>query len=375
MQIPETIPRPMPRSARTYRPTLPIWVIVSAAWLGPALLAVFDAVMRAKLAGRPPESWRTLAWQGGDWLILGGLTPIVFRVARQFPIRGGVLPRNIALHVVASLALCAAWAGAGLGLRALLLSGDDATVTARDAVSWFLTTLPFGVAVYFAVLGVEHAAFYFLEVRARETQAVRLSAQLAEARLSALQMQLHPHFLFNSLNAIGVLVRDQDTTAASRMIELLGDLLREVLRTNPPPERSLATEIEFIERYLMIEQVRFSDRLRPIFDMDPQLADAAVPAFILQPLVENAVRHGVAKRIGAGVVRVVSRREGNDVVLAVHDDGPGPVSPPADVPPGVGLDNTRARLTTLYPGRGTLTLAADPAGGTVATVRLPYHVI
>jgi len=260
-----------------------------------------------------------------------------------------------------------------MGLRALLLPGNDGASTARDTASWFFTTLPFGVAVYFAVLGVEHAAFYFLEVRARETQAARLSTQLAEARLGALQMQLHPHFLFNSLNAIGVLVRDQDTVAASRMIELLGDLLRQVLGAEPSPERSLAREIAFIQQYLAIEQVRFSDRLRPTIDVDPTLTDAAVPTFVLQPLVENALRHGIAKRTGAGVLRISARPAGDDLVLSVHDDGPGVESEIPGVRRCLGLDNTRARLSTLYGDRASLVLAPDSGGGTVAIVRFPYR--
>jgi two-component system, LytTR family, sensor kinase len=363
----------MTTSVRGLRPTVPIWVIVSAAWLAPATLAVFDSLMQAKLAGRPADNWRELAWHGGDWLIYGALTPVVFWLARLLPIRRAVLARNIAIHSVASLVLCAVWAGAGMGLRALLLSGNDGASTARDTASWFFTTLPFGVAVYFAVLGVEHAAFYFLEVRARETQAARLSTQLAEARLGALQMQLHPHFLFNSLNAIGVLVRDQDTVAASRMIELLGDLLRQVLGAKPSPERSLAREIAFIQQYLAIEQVRFSDRLRPTIDVDPTLTDAAVPTFVLQPLVENALRHGIAKRTGAGVLRITARRAGDDLVLSVHDDGPGVEAEIPGARRGVGLDNTRARLSTLYGGRASLVLAPDLGGGTVATVRFPYR--
>ena len=191
-------------------------------------------------------------------------------------------------------------------------------------VSWSLTTLPFGVAVYFALLGIEHAMFYFLEARERETQAARLSAQLAEARLGALRMQIHPHFLFNSLNAITVLVRDQHTGTATRMLEELGEVLHRVLRTDRRHEVPLAEEIEFLERYLALEQMRFSDRLRPTIDIDPSIRDATVPDMILQPLVENALRHGISKRTEAGLVAITARREGDDLVVVVEDDGPGP---------------------------------------------------
>jgi LytS/YehU family sensor histidine kinase len=184
-------------------------------------------------------------------------------------------------------------------------------------------------------------------------------------------MQLHPHFLFNSLNAIAVLVRDQDTRAASRMLELLSDVLREVLRTDPAQEVPLADELRFLERYLAIEQVRFSDRLRVTFAVGADLSDAAVPGFVLQPLVENALRHGIAPRSDAGALEVGAGRDGAELALWVRDDGPGPGDPPRAE--GVGLRNTRERLTTLYGERARLALAAAPGGGTVATITIPYR--
>jgi LytS/YehU family sensor histidine kinase len=239
------------------------------------------------------------------------------------------------------------------------------------AVSWFFTTLPFGVAVYFAVLGVAHAAAFLLEARERETQAARLSAQLAEARLGALRMQLQPHFLFNSLNAIAVTVRDRDTATATRLIEQLGDVLRRVMRADRPPEVTLAEELEFVRQYLAIEEVRFSDRLRPTFDIEPGLERAAVPEFVLQPLVENALRHGLARRVTATLLRIEARREGDELVLHVTDDGPGPDEAPAEETTGVGLMNLRERLASLYGARARLELVGTPGGGAIATVRLP----
>jgi LytS/YehU family sensor histidine kinase len=241
----------------------------------------------------------------------------------------------------------------------------------REFVGWLFTTLPFGVGVYFALVGIEHSLFYFAQARERETQAVRLAAQLAEVRLGALRMQLNPHFLFNSLNAISVLVRDRNTAAASRMLELLSDVLREVLR-DATHETTLATELEFLKRYLAIEQVRFSDRLRPQIEADRAIAGAALPRFLLQPLVENALRHGIAQRADAGMLSVNARREGDLLVLTVRDDGPG-ISPGAPVSGGVGLANTRARLAALYGDRASLDIANAEGGGVVATVRLPYH--
>ena len=168
-------------------------------------------------------------------------------------------------------------------------------------------------------------------------------------------------------------IRDSRNTAdASRMLELLSDVLRQVLRGGETHEAALSRELEFLERYLAIEQVRFSDRLRPLFEIDPALARAAVPRFLLQPLVENALRHGIARRADAGLLHVSAHRDGGQLVLTVRDDGPGlPATPYAGG--GVGLSNTRARLAALYGGDATLAVANAEGGGVIATVRLPYH--
>jgi two-component system, LytTR family, sensor kinase len=298
-----------------------------------------------------------LLWVGGDWLLYGALTPVVFHLARRLPLR-----RHVAFHALASVVSCAVWAGSGAVLRRLLIPGPDGAITTQFLVSWFFITLPFGVAVYFAVVGAEQAVFYFFESRTR-------SVQLAQARMDALRAQLNPHFLFNSLNAVGVLVRDQDTATASRVIEELGAMLHELLKADAAHEITLAEELAFLQRYLSVEQIRFSDRLRPSFDIDAGALGAAVPSLVLQPLVENALRHGIARRTEAGHVHVAGRREGDELVLAVTDDGPGVVASPG----GIGLANIRSRLETLHGDRARLDLAPNPGGGTVATVRLPYR--
>jgi len=326
--------------------------------------------VQGRLGSREPATWRSLLFEGGDWLVYAALTPGVFWFAHRYPLARGTLARRIPIHLAAAVLLCAGWALGGILLSGVLYGS---TPYGGGVVGWFFTSLPFGVAVYFAVLGVEHAVRYFVEARQRETQAARLSAQLAEARLGALRMQMQPHFLFNSLNAITVIVRDRDTATATRMLEQLGEMLRRVMRSDRPQEVTLAEELDFVGQYLAIEQVRFSDRLRPAFDVDPAVRGAAVPEFLLQPLVENALRHGLAKRVSATLLRIEARREGDDLVLSVTDDGPGPEPGEAEPAEGVGLGNTRERLVTLYGGRATLTLARTPGGGARATVRLPYR--
>jgi two-component system, LytTR family, sensor kinase len=358
-----------------------LWLIIAAACLVPAVLDGALTYVQARLGGRTP-SWQEIFWQANEWLILGALTPIAYWLAQKYPLRPPILGRNLLAHAGGALLLCIGWATAGASLRWVLGIGPTQITKTQHLTGWLLTTIPWGTFMYFTTLGCIHAFGYFVEAKQREAQAARLAAQVAEARLGALRMQLHPHFLFNSLNAITVLVRDQDTANAARMLDLLSDVLRQVLRSDQAHEVSLADELTFLERYLAIEQVRFSDRLRVRFDVDDTLLDAAVPAFLLQPLVENALRHGIAKRADGGAVEVSARREGDELVLTVSDDGPGKSEPgPVDrttAGNGLGLANIRERLTTLYGADASLELQsrADASGsGTVAVVRLPYHVL
>jgi len=368
--------RQMPNAgpaAERARVPLPGFLIIVAAWLVPALLSGVNSFMQSRLEGQP-TAWRWVVFNSVDWLLYAVLTPFVFRWSRRLPLQGAGMPRRIGLHILAALALCVAWAGMGTLLRMGIFGVEPAARVLRDFAGWIFTTLPFGVGVYFALVGIEHSLFYFSQARERETHAARLAAQLAEARLGALRMQLNPHFLFNSLNAITVLVRDRDTEAASRMLELLSDVLRQVLRADESHETSLTEELDFLQRYLAIEQVRFSDRLRPRFEVEPELGRAAAPRFLLQPLVENALRHGIARRADAGSLVVSARRDGNVLVLSVRDDGPG-LTAGATESAGVGLANTRARLAALYGDAASLDFSNAPEGGVVATVRLPYHEV
>ena len=355
-----------------------LWLLIAAACLVPAVLDGSLSYLQGRLAGRVPD-WQEVFWQANEWLILGALTPIAYWLARRYPIRPPIIGRNLLAHAGGALLLCIGWATAGASLRWVLGIGPTEITRAQHLTGWLLTTIPWGTFMYFTTLGCVHAFGYFVEARQRESQAARLAAQVAEARLGALRMQLHPHFLFNSLNAITVLVRDQDTANAARMLELLSDVLRQVLRADPAHEVALADELGFLERYLAIEQVRFSDRLRVRFDVDDTLRDAAVPAFLLQPLVENALRHGIAQRADSGDVEISAKRDGDILLLSVTDNGPGvdTVLPGRETSGnGLGLANTRERLTTLYGPSASLELHAGGGGGagTVALVRLPYRV-
>ena len=352
-----------------------LWLIIAAACVVPAVLDGSLTYVQGVLAGRPP-SWPEVFWQANEWLILGALTPLVYWLARRYPLRPPIVARNLLAHVGGALLLCIGWATAGASLRWLLGIGPTQITKTQHLTGWLLTTIPWGTFMYFTTLGCVHAFAYFVEAKERESQTARLAAQVAEARLGALRMQLHPHFLFNSLNAITVLVRDRDTVAAGRMLDLLSDVLRQVLRRDQAHEVSLADELRFLERYLAIEQVRFSDRLAVRFDVDDALLDAAVPEFLLQPLVENALRHGIAQRADAGVVEVSARCDGDTLVLSVADNGPGPRAGHRDGNgTGLGLANMRERLTTLYASRAQIDLRARAGSerGSIATVTIPFR--
>ncbi|MDQ6770782.1 MAG: sensor histidine kinase [Gemmatimonadota bacterium] len=233
--------------------------------------------------------------------------------------------------------------------------------------------------IYWGVLSAGFARDYFRRLRARERETARLhaetaqlQAQLAEAKLSALNAQLNPHFLFNTLNAVSSLV-ERDPRGVRRMIARLSELLRYTLDVGADHEVVLAQEIAFLERYLEIMQIRFQGQLEIEVQIGDDARDALVPSLILQPLVENAVKHGVDKISGTGKIRIQARRELDRLVLTVSDNGPGPQKIARLDEAGVGLANIRQRLEQLYGSMQSLTLAESPSGGTVAQIVMPFQ--
>ncbi len=341
-----------------------IWLLISAACVVPAILDAAQTYFQARLSGEPVR-WQDVVFQGTEWLFLGALLPITYNLAQRVPLSRQTWRRALIVHSAGALALCLGWATLGVMLGYAL-----GRYPAGNYLGWILTSIPWSVFMYFTVLGCVYAFSYFTEAREREASEAQLSAQLAEARLGALRMQLHPHFLFNSLNAITVLVRERNTVAAARMLELLGDVLRQVLRSDQPHEIPLSDELGFLEQYLAIEQVRFSDRLRVEWAIEPRAREGLVPGFILQPLVENAIKHGIATRAAAGLVEVAARVIGDTLELSVRDDGGGM---PPTTREGVGLWNTRERLCTLYGDKATMNLETTPGQGLRVVVRLPFR--
>ena len=219
--------------------------------------------------------------------------------------------------------------------------------------------------VYFAILAAGYAREYFLRDQERQHEAVALQAQLAEARLDALRMQINPHFLFNTLHAIAALV-ERDPPGVRKMIARLSELLRRTIDTRAADVIPLRDELSFLRGYIEIMEIRFQGRLQVSTEIDPATLDALVPNLVLQPIVENALEHG-ASRVADGRVAIETSRRGEMLVITVRDNGPGP----SDSQQGVGLSNTRARLAQLYGDAASLTLRAADDGGAIAEITLP----
>ncbi|HEX8153672.1 MAG TPA: sensor histidine kinase [Thermoanaerobaculia bacterium] len=222
--------------------------------------------------------------------------------------------------------------------------------------------------VYLAVLTAGLAREYFLRDRTRQQEAIVLQAQLAEARLDALRMQINPHFLFNTLHAISALV-ERDPGGVRRMIARLSELLRHTIDSRGTDEIPLEEELAFLRRYIEIMEIRFQGKLQVTTSIEEATRGALVPNLILQPLVENALEHGVSRVTGEGEITIDARRDANRLVLSVRDNGPGVRGGDE----GVGLPNTRARLAQLYGGEATLTLLTAPEGGAIAQITMPFR--
>ena len=345
---------PTPAEAR---PIVAPWLVV-AAWTVPALLSTFETVMFSRLAGHSMELWRAFLSEAPGWYVWCAFTPLIARLAQSAPVvplRVRPLFLHIASCLLVALVAAAVWALAGLWLR------PGASGFLLSLRNWFVSGLPFTVLVYAAVVGIAHSLADRARLRVRERDAARLAQQLSEAQLASLRMQLRPHFLFNSLNAIMALVRDGENERAVAALALIGDMLRATLRTSTH-EVTLAEEIAFTRRYLDMEQLRFGERLRVSIDIPPALLDTAVPLFVLQPFVENAIKHGILDRRRGGTIAIAASSEKGALQLSVRDDGVGLGSASVDGNGGVGIANARSHLAHLYGREAALDVLPGPEG-------------
>jgi two-component system, LytTR family, sensor kinase len=345
-----------------------VWLAVFACWTLLALLFASQTLLYYAYAGNHVSSWRVIAPALADWYLWAALTPAIAWLARRAPIVPSRWGRAALVHVPVSIAIGIVKLGARVWLGRLWPSAL-ATTTFRNLV---LAQFHLNLITYWVIAGLAQAVDYYRKSRDHELHASQLAARLAQAQLDALRMQLHPHFLFNTLHAISTLVR-KDPDGAERTIAQLSDLLRLTLDTAGRQKSTVKDELEFVDRYLAIQQTRFGDRLIVRQSIDVDALDALVPTQILQPLVENAIRHGIGPRASGGRLEIAVVRRDGHVTLTVSDDGVGPRSGPDAIEEGVGLSNTRARLAELYGAGDRLALATLPGGGFAVAVTVPYE--
>jgi signal transduction histidine kinase len=312
-----------------------------------------------------PVSWPQAIYLGlAEWYVWALLSPLILCVARRFPFERGSRVKSLAVHLpvtlfvtLLKLALYSPLFDAS-GVERLRSSGMDA-FNASLLTSWLL-------------VGFSHALVHYQSSQARMHKALELEARLTRTQLQLLKAQLQPHFLFNTLHSIAALMH-RDVPAAETMLVRLSDLLRMALDHGDQQEVPLKTELEFTRLYVKIQEVRFRDRLDVSFDIAPETLDARCPTMILQPLVENAIRHGVEQTAKIGSVAIEAATRDGALEISVRDDGPGLSERyPDRAGGGIGLANSRARLEKLYGDRQGLTLEERDGGGLVVRLTLPF---
>lgn len=350
----------------------PSWRWNLGFWCGLSLLGAFAVYANAQEAGDAISVGRAL-WLGqSPWLIWAPLTALIVRLGQRWPIDRTLRWRYVAGHLAA--------AGVAGGVAAAVTAAfvyhpDSAVAFARHVGSRVVTRAPMGSTLYVLILGVSYLVINTRRMQDEALRSERLSRALTEAQLGALRAQLHPHFLFNGLNAVMALVRDGATERADRALVLLSDVLRTTLRQGLRQRIPFSEELTFIRHYLEIETLRFGDRLCVTYAIAPDVGGAWVPPFILQPLVENALQHGLLNLADGGTLRIEAARLGATLTLSVADDGVGlPGDWETRASRAVGILNVRARLNHMYGDAARLAMTAGPGGtGTCARVDLPFE--
>jgi two-component system LytT family sensor kinase len=349
------------------------WIILGIGTLFALFFATKDSL--SQLASGVDIRWgKNLWWKAMEWYAWALFAPVIFRVCQKFNPNGG--GRRLILGQLAS--------GAVFSLLHCCILTTGARIEAQMLHTGFIWPRLFEIVLanhfhedlltYAAIISVWYALNYYHQFLERERRAAELEKHLAEARLQALKMQLHPHFLFNTLNGIASL-NYENPKAANRMLARLSELLRMTLEDDGAQEVPLRKELEFNRGYLELEQIRLGDRLTTKLDIAPETLDASVPNLLLQPLVENAIRHGIAPYSARGEICVHAQRVKNTLHLRVTDSGPGLTgNKGASAGTGVGLQNTRARLRQLYGSAHRFELTNAEHQGLIVEIEIPFRV-
>jgi two-component system LytT family sensor kinase len=347
------------------------FAILCGVWAIPGIIGGLSLRLLTVGPGELPRIGleRALVWQLLAWLPWAMWTALAIWLVRRLPFTRKTWPFALFIHLLACVAI-----GSIQILSVVLLDRMfwPAPMTSplgdhiRDA---FFRLADFFVVIYMAIIVAGLGVDYFRRFREQQVAAERLRTEMVQAQLLALRSQLNPHFLFNALNSV-ISLMDRDVPAAQRMVARLGDLLRLSLNATET-EVSLERELALVKQYLEIERIRFGDRLTFTVDVPRDLLDLPVPNLVLQPLVENAIVHGVGPRPGPGRVTVQAHQMGDTLLLRVLDDGLGLDRADSNVGFGIGVGNTRARLAAIYGATASLTLREAEWGGCIAEIRLP----
>lgn len=355
------------------------WLVIVAIWAMLGVLYAGPIYFEVRSAKMNHDAWRVFSWGILMWLTWAPLTPAMIWLARRYSLLDGAWKKHLLVHLPAFLLLSILHSAATTAITLGIDPFDSMGESPKTFWPRFLLRVPgaFGpdLMVYGAVIGICYALDYYRKYREREILATRLEAQLAQAQLDSLRMQLHPHFLFNTLNSIVGLVRDNKNQAAVSMLVGLSDLLRHTLEHSARQEVELREELNFIKLYLSLQQMRFSDRLRLEFDIDPATTRALVPNLILQPLTENALRHGLGGSAASGLLGITAAVENGHLRLLVYDNGAGlrdgwQLKGSA----GIGLANTAARLQQLYDDDHQFDIRNRDGGGVEVLITMPLRI-
>ena len=348
------------------------WVFYVVLWTIPGLGALSYYRLNAILTGQPVDWFYGFLTSVPWWYIWALMTPLMLWVASRYPINRETWQKVVpSIYIPLMLLLLAAHAAINLGL--FRMAGVHDVMNYGLLKVHFTSRMHVNALAFWTVLGFYNGFDYYRKYQQREQQAARLELQLAQANLRALKMQLNPHFLFNTLHSVSALVRKNENTTAIKMLGRLGEFLRLALENQGVQLISLREELDFLERYLEIEKIRFQDRLRVVMEVDTALLDYEVPNLIMQPIVENAIHHGIAPHSQAGTITIRAFEKENHLVLHIQDDGPG-IENLARSRKGVGLSNTQERLERLYGDDQQFRLINAEEGGLMVRIVVPMQL-
>ncbi len=356
-------------------PRIKVWLIIVTVWSANILLMSSQTYYSLVREGRSPDIF-TASLAGISYSVLWMIfTPLVLWFGRKFPLERETWGRNLSIHIALSFIVA---------ITHNLLS---------NAIVWYIRLKPgdefffyrlwtaaigffdYGLLVYWIILMIQQAVAYYRRVQERELKASQLETQLVQAQLQALKMQLHPHFLFNTLHSISALIHE-DTNAADKMLARLGDFLRISLENSGAQMVTVGKEIESLQAYFEIERVRFRDTLDLRLEVEPATLDAQMPSFLWQPLLENAIHHGIATSETNGRITFRAKRKQEKLVLEVEDNGTGlPTNEQSRLKEGIGLANTRAILRHIYGSHHHFQVVQSKYGGAIAILEIPFRTM